>query len=79
MKYKIINSSVFLQKKLTSYTLENEQERVEMRINKQQTRIEFLHPHIYLTGTSTKAVQYGHFIRSHETKKNCRQQLFGSE
>ena len=62
MKYKIINSSVFSSdKNYTSYTLENEQERVEMRINKQQTRIEFFHPntHIYLTvGTSTKAVQY---------------------
>jgi len=61
MKYKIINSGVFsLDKNYTSYTLENEQGQVEMRINKQQTRIEFLHPNtrIYLTvGTSTKAIQ----------------------
>ena len=61
MKYKIINSGVFsLDKNYTIYTLENEQEQVEMRINKQQTRIEFLYPNtrIYLTvGTSTKEVQ----------------------
>ena len=61
MKYKIINSGVFsLDKNYTTYTLENEQEQVEMRINKQQTRIEFLYPNtrIYLTvGTSTKTVQ----------------------
>lgn len=61
MKYKIINSGVLASdKNYTSYTLENEQGQVEMRINKQQTLIEFMHPNtrIYLTvGTSTKAVQ----------------------
>ncbi len=61
MKYKILNSGILaLDRNYTFYVLENEQGQVEMRINKQNTRIEFLYPnnHIYLTvGTSTKAVQ----------------------
>lgn len=61
MKYKILNSGILaLDRNYTFYTLENEQGRVEMRINKQHTRIEFLYPNtrIYMTvGTSTKAVQ----------------------
>ena len=61
MKYKIVNSGIFpLDHNYTFYTLENSQEHIEMRINKQQTRIEFLYPsnHIYLTvGVSTRAVQ----------------------
>ena len=60
MKYKIVNSGVLPQdRNYTFYTLENEQEQVEMRINKQHTRIEFLYPntHIYLTvGNTTKAI-----------------------
>ncbi|MFV5701055.1 hypothetical protein ACM55F_04195 [Flavobacterium sp. XS2P12] len=60
MKYKIVDSGIFpLDRNYTFYTLENEQEQVEMRINKQHTRIEFLYPnnHIYLTvGKSTKEV-----------------------
>ena len=61
MKYKIVNSGIFpLDHNYTFYTLENSQEHIEMRINKQQTRIEFLYPNtrIYLTvGVSTRAVQ----------------------
>ena len=61
MKYKIVNSGIFpLDHNYAFYTLENSQEHIEMRINKQQTRIEFLYPsnHIYLTvGASTRAVQ----------------------
>jgi hypothetical protein len=60
MKYKIVDSGIFpLDRNYTFYTLENEQEQVEMRINKQNTKIEFLYPnnHIYLTvGKSTKEV-----------------------
>lgn len=58
MKYKMVRSGVLsLDRNYTSYLLENEKEQVEMRINKQQTRIEFLYPNnrIYLTvGSSTK-------------------------
>jgi hypothetical protein len=60
MKYKIVDSGILPQdRNYTFYTLENEQEQVEMRINKQNTKIEFLYPnnHIYLTvGKSTKEV-----------------------
>ena len=61
MKYKIVNSGILsLDRNYIFYTLENEQGQVEMRINKQHTRIEFLYPNtrIYLTvGASTKDVQ----------------------
>ena len=61
MKYKIVNSGILsLDRNYIFYTLENEQGQVEMRINKQHTRIEFLYPNtrIYLTvGASTKNVQ----------------------
>ncbi|MDI6050034.1 hypothetical protein QLS31_09340 [Flavobacterium sp. XS2P24] len=60
MKYKIVDSGIFSQdRNYTFYTLENENEQVEMRVNQQHTKIEFLYPnnHIYLTvGKSTKAV-----------------------
>ncbi|RKS14632.1 hypothetical protein [Flavobacterium sp. 120] len=60
MKYKIVDSGILPQdKNYTFYTLENENEQVEMRVNQQHTKIEFLYPdnHIYLTvGKSTKAV-----------------------
>ncbi|MDI5888186.1 MULTISPECIES: hypothetical protein [Flavobacterium] len=60
MKYKIVDSGIFhLDRNYTFYTLENENEQVEMRVNQQHTKIEFLFPnnHIYLTvGKSTKAV-----------------------
>lgn len=60
MKYKIVDSGIFSpDRNYTFYTLENEQGQVEMRVNKQHTRIEFLYPnnHIYLTvGKSTKEV-----------------------
>ena len=61
MKYKIVDSGVFaLDKNYAFYTLENEKGQVEMRINTQNTKIEFLYPntHVYLTvGKSTKAVR----------------------
>ena len=60
MKYKIVDSGIFSRDRdFTSYILENEKGQVEMRINQQRTRIEFLYPnnHIYLTvGKSTKEV-----------------------
>ena len=60
MKYKIVDSGILPQdRNYTFYTLENENEQVEMRVNQQYTKIEFLYPdnHIYLTvGKSTKAV-----------------------
>ncbi|MDP3680219.1 MAG: hypothetical protein Q8R22_05230 [Flavobacterium sp.] len=60
MKYKIVDSGILPQdRNYTFYTLENENEQVEMRVNQQHTKIEFLYPnnHIYLTvGKSTKAV-----------------------
>jgi hypothetical protein len=60
MKYKIVDSGIVSQdRNYTFYTLENENELVEMRVNQQHTKIEFLYPnnHIYLTvGKSTKAV-----------------------
>jgi hypothetical protein len=60
MKYKIVDSGIVSQdRNYTFYTLENENEQVEMRVNQQHTKIEFLYPnnHIYLTvGKSTKAV-----------------------
>ncbi|MDI5897797.1 hypothetical protein QLS91_10860 [Flavobacterium sp. LB2P84] len=60
MKYKIVDSGIFFRdRNFTFYTLENEKGQVEMRINQQHTKIEFLYPnnHIYLTvGKSTKAV-----------------------
>lgn len=60
MKYKIVDSGILPQdRNYTFYTLENENEQVEMRVNQQHTKIEFLYPdnHIYLTvGKSTKAI-----------------------
>ncbi len=60
MKYKIVDSGILPQdRNYTFYTLENENEQVEMIVNQQHTKIEFLYPdnHIYLTvGKSTKAV-----------------------
>ena len=60
MKYKIVDSGILPQdRNYTFYTLENENEQVEMRVNQQHTKIEFLYPdnHIYLTvGKSTKAL-----------------------
>ena len=60
MKYKIVDSGIVSQdRNYTFYTLENENEQVEMRVNQQHTKIEFLYPntHVYLTvGKSTKAV-----------------------
>jgi hypothetical protein len=60
MKYKIVDSGIVSQdRNYIFYTLENENEQVEMRVNQQHTKIEFLYPnnHIYLTvGKSTKAV-----------------------
>ena len=59
-KYKIVDSGIFApDRNYTFYTLENEKGQVTMRINKQNTKIEFLFPntHVYLTvGKSTKAV-----------------------
>ncbi|MFV8370710.1 hypothetical protein [Flavobacterium sp. LB2R40] len=58
MKYKIVDSSIFSKdRNYRSYTLENGEGQVEMRVHQQHTKIEFLHPnnHIYLTvGKSTK-------------------------
>jgi hypothetical protein len=60
LKYKIIKAAVVASDpNYTVYFLENEKEQLEMRINKQSTKIEFLYPnnHIYLTvGKSTKEV-----------------------
>lgn len=60
MKYKIVDSGIFApDRNYTFYTLENEKGQVTMRINKQNTKIEFLYhnTHVYLTvGKSTKAV-----------------------
>jgi hypothetical protein len=56
--YKIINSAVYSSdSNYTLYTLENERGQVEMKVNRQNTKMEFLYPnnHIYLTvGKSTK-------------------------
>lgn len=58
MEYKILASDVQSpDANYNSYILENKSEKIEMRINKQQTKMEFLYPdsHIYLTiGKSTK-------------------------
>ena len=58
MKYKIVNSFVCAtDSNYTEYTLEGEKGQVEMKVNKQNTKMEFLYPnnHIYLTvGKSTK-------------------------
>lgn len=58
LKYKIVDSSVYsLDPNYTLYILENEKGQVEMKVNKQNTKMEFLYPnnHIYLTvGKSTK-------------------------
>jgi hypothetical protein len=58
MVYKIINSTVLASNpEYTNYTLENTTGIIEMKINKQHTKIEFLFPnnHIFLTvGKSTK-------------------------
>jgi hypothetical protein len=59
MKYKIMNSVVYApDPNYILYSLENEKGSVDMKINKQHTKIEFLYPnnHIYLTvGKSTKS------------------------
>ncbi|SHM29096.1 hypothetical protein [Flavobacterium xinjiangense] len=58
LSYKIIRSEVYSpDPDYTLYTLENKQGQVEMKVNKQNTKMEFLYPnnHIYLTvGKSTK-------------------------
>lgn len=58
MAYKIIHSGVLASNpEYTSYTLENTTGIIEMKVNKLQTKIEFLFPnnHIFLTvGKSTK-------------------------
>ncbi|MEZ7497816.1 hypothetical protein QO200_03600 [Flavobacterium sp. Arc3] len=58
LKYKIIKAVVYSQDpNYTLYSLENAEGHVEMKINKQNTKMEFLYPnnHIYLTvGKSTK-------------------------
>lgn len=60
MKYKIVKSGVVSSDpNYTVFTLENEREQIEMRLNRQQTKIEFLYPNnrIYLTvGKSTKSL-----------------------
>lgn len=59
LKYKIVTSTVTkADPNYTSYILKDALGEVEMRVNKQHTRIEFLYPdkHIYLkVGKSTKA------------------------
>lgn len=61
MKYKIVKSGVFSpDPSYTVFTLENEREQIEMKLNRQNTKIEFLYPNnrIYLTvGKSTKSLQ----------------------
>ena len=56
--YKIVNSMVYSpDSDYTLYTLENIKGQVEMKVNKKNTKMEFLYPnnHIYLTvGKSTK-------------------------
>ena len=58
LKYKIVDSSVYSpDPNYMLYILENEKGQVEMKVNKQNTKMEFLYPnnHIYLTvGKSTK-------------------------
>ena len=58
LEYKIVDSYIDLAAKdYTHYLLENKSGRVDMKINKQQNKMEFLYPdsHIYLTvGKSTK-------------------------
>jgi hypothetical protein len=58
LKYKIVRSGVFSSDaNYTIYTLENESGQIEMKVNKQHSKMEFLYPdkHIYLTvGKSTK-------------------------
>ncbi|MFE3848675.1 hypothetical protein ACFX5D_11945 [Flavobacterium sp. LB3P45] len=52
LSYKIINSAVYSPyPDYTLYTLENKQGQVEMKVNKQNTKMEFLYlnNHIYLT------------------------------
>ena len=59
LKYKILESHVeALNPNSISYILEGDNGAIEMKINKQKTKMEFLYPdnHIYLTvGKSTKA------------------------
>ena len=59
LKYKIVNSTASKTNPVfTSYILKDAIGAVEMRVNKQKTRIEFLYPdkHIYLkVGKSTKS------------------------
>ena len=59
LKYKIVNSTTSKTNPVfTSYILKDAMGEVEMRVNKQKTRIEFLYPdkHIYLkVGKSTKS------------------------
>ena len=58
LKYKIMNSVVYApDPNYVLYSLEKEKGTVDMKINKQHTKMEFLYPnnHIYLTvGKSTK-------------------------
>jgi len=60
MKYKIVKSANFSpDPNYTVFTLKNEREQIEMRLNKQHTKIEFIYPNnrIYLTvGKSTKGL-----------------------
>lgn len=62
LKYKIVKSGIFSSdSNYTVYTIENVREQIEIRINKQNTKIEFLYPnnHVYLKiGKSTRAVNY---------------------
>ena len=59
-KYQIVETAVFKSDpNYTLYTLENELGRVDLKVNKQKTKMEFIYPdtHIYLTvGKSTKSV-----------------------
>jgi hypothetical protein len=51
LKYKIMKSVVYAPILITYLFLENEKGTVDMKINKQNTKMEFLYPnnHIYLT------------------------------
>lgn len=58
LEYKIVKSGTLLSDpNFTNYTLENKSGQIEMKVNNQHTKMEFLYPdsHIYLTvGKSTK-------------------------
>jgi hypothetical protein len=61
LKYKIMKSVVYApDPNYILYSLENEKGTVDMKINKQNTKMEFLYPnnHIYLTvGKSTAVIK----------------------